>query len=295
MVVFFVVCIMTVCFVVPVSAKKTVKLAYVEWSSEVASTNLVQAVLQEKMGYNCQIIPMQADEMWQAVAKGKVDAMVAAWLPGTHGHYYQEYKDQLVNLGPNLKGTKIGLVVPDITVGRQTAATGMRNEPYIKVDSIPELKDYAEKFNNKIIGIDPEAGVMQKTREAMDVYGLDSYRLVSGSEVSMTAELANAVQRHKWLVVTGWVPHWMFARWSLKFLEDPKKVYGGKEHINTIAREGLQQDMPEVFAFLDRFNWTPEEMAQLMIWIQADDGIYPYESAKRFMHSNPELIESWLP
>jgi glycine betaine/proline transport system substrate-binding protein len=29
-------------------------------------------------------------------------------------------------------------------------------------------------------------------------------------------------------------------------LNDPKKVYGGEEHIATIVRKGLKEDMPEV-------------------------------------------------
>jgi glycine betaine/proline transport system substrate-binding protein len=232
--------------------------------------------------------------MWEAVATGKADAMLAAWLPTTHGHYYQQYKDQIVDLGPNLEGTRIGLVVPDITVGRQTAATGQRNTPYITVKSIPELKNYASKFNGKIIGIDPEAGIMKKTREAMQVYGLSNFRLIQGSEVSMAAELSDAIRKQKWIVVTGWIPHWMFARWKLKFLDDPKNVYGGNEEINTIVRKGLKEDMPEVYRFLDRFHLTPEDLGQLMIWIQEDHGMFPYDKALRYMRYHPKQIQSWL-
>ena len=275
-------------------AEKEVKLAYVEWSSEIASTNVVKAVLQEKMGYICEIIPMAADEMWEAVASGRVDAMVAAWLPGTHGHYYAEVKDRVVDLGPNLEGTQIGLVVPDVTVGRQTAGTGQRNKPYITIRSIPEMKDHVREFNGRIIGIDPEAGIMRKTKEAMKAYGLDQYRLVQGSEVAMTAELSNGIRKQRWIVVTGWIPHWKFARWTLKFLEDPKNVYGGKEQINTIVRKGLKEDMPEVYAFLDKFYWTPDDMGQLMIWIQEDEGLFPYEKALRFMRTHRKIVESWL-
>ena len=276
------------------AAGKLVRLAYVEWSETVASTNLVQAVLQEKMGVQCEIVPMTADKMWEAVATGKADAMVAAWLPSTHGHYYQQYKDRLVNLGPNLEGTRIGLVVPDVTVGRQTAATGQRNAPYITVESIPELKDYAGKFNGKIIGIDPEAGIMKKTREAMQVYGLTNYRLIQGSEVSMTAELSNAIRKQKWIVVTGWIPHWMFARWKLKFLEDPKNVFGGAEKIYTMVRKGLKEDMPEVYRFLDNYYISPEDLGQLMIWIQEDHGMFPYDNALRYMRYHGQQIKSWL-
>ncbi len=287
------------CLIVPAgfaqAAGKTVKLAYVEWSSEIASSNVVKAVLQEKMDIRCEIISMKADEMWKAVAEGEVDAMVAAWLPLTHKNYFEEYKCDLIDLGPNLKGAKIGLVIPNVSLGRQTAATGLRNTPYIKADSIPDLKKYRDKFHYRIVGIDPESGVMQKTREAIEAYGLSSYELIPGSEVSMTAELAHAIQRQKWIVVTGWVPHWKFARWELKFLKDPKGIFGGEESIHTMVREGLKEDMPEVYEFLDNFSWEPQDMGQLMIWIHDDDGMYPYDKALRFLRGNSELVNSWLP
>jgi glycine betaine/proline transport system substrate-binding protein len=277
-----------------VAAEKTVRLSYVEWSETVAATNMVKTVIQEKLGHACEIVPMTADKMWEAVATGKVDGMVAAWLPTTHGHYYEQYKDQIEDLGPNMVGTQIGLVVPDITVGRQTAESGQRNAPYITATSIEDLKKYADKFNRRIIGIDPEAGIMKKTREAMREYGLYNYELVKGSEVSMVAELSNAIRKQRWIVVTGWVPHWMFARWKLKFLDDPKNIYGGKEEIHTIVRKGLKDDMPDVYRFLDNYNWAPEDLEQLMIWIQEDQGMYPGEKALRYMRYHADQVKSWL-
>ena len=276
------------------AAENTVRLAYVEWSTEIASTHLVKAVLQEKMGVHCEAIPMEANKMWESIASGEVDGMVAAWLPGTHGHYYKEVENRVENLGPNLEGAQIGLVVPSVQVGRQTMGTGLRNKPYVTVESISELNQYAEKFRGKIIGIDPAAGVMKKTRRAMEVYDLTRFRLVSGSEVSMTAELSNAIRKQRWIVVTGWSPHWMFGRWDMRFLDDPRGVYGGEEYIATMVRKGLKKDMPEVYHFLDNFYWTPEEMDQLMVWIKDDDGLYPYEKALRWMQYNEKRLQSWL-
>lgn len=273
---------------------KRVTLAYVEWSTEIASNHLVQAVLQEEMGVHCRLRPMAADEMWEAVATGEADAMVSAWLPTTHAHFYERYRDRVDNLGPNLNGTRIGLVVPNITEGRFTAGTGIRNRPYIEADSIPELNRYGDKFEHRIVGIDPEAGIMKKTRQAVREYGLDEYRLVEGSEVSMIAELSHAIRRQRWIVVTGWLPHWIFARWDLKFLEDPKNVYGEGGYIATVVREDLKEDMPRVYSFLDRFHWSPSQMGQLMLWIQEDEGRkYPYEKALRWMRHNPGKVGSW--
>lgn len=277
------------------AARDPIRIAYVEWSSEIASAHLVQAVLQEEMGVTADIIPMEADRMWEAVAGGEADATVAAWLPDTHGHYLAEVEDRVDNLGPNLEGARIGLVVPAARAGRQTMGSGLRTKSYVTVDEIAGLGEHRRRFNGKIIGIDPAAGVMKKTREAMEAYGLDNFRLVTGSEVSMTAELSNAIRKQRWIVVTGWIPHWMFARWNLKFLDDPKNIYGSGEHISTIVRQGLQSDRPEVYAFLDNFQWNPQEMDQLMLWIEDDEGMFPYEKAERWIRYNRDKVESWLP
>lgn len=273
---------------------KTVRLAYVKWSSSVASANLVKAVFEKKMGLRCRLVEMQADEMWHAVAEGKVDAMLSAWLPDTHAHYRQQVVDKVDDLGPNLEGTRTGLVVPDVTEGRFTTGTGVRNRPTIKVQSMTELAEFAAEFNHRIVGIDAEAGVMHKTRQAMEVYGLDGFRLIEGSEEAMTKELSEAIRRHKWLVVTGWRPHWSFARWKLRFLKDPENVFGGEGRIHTIARQGLEEDMPRAHAFLDAFHWSPEEMGQLMLWNRAEDGLYPYDQALRWMRTHPAKVASWL-
>ncbi|MFO7982035.1 MAG: glycine betaine ABC transporter substrate-binding protein [Desulfuromonadales bacterium] len=258
--------------------KGTVELAYVEWSSEVASTNVVKAVLQEEMGYDVEITSVSAAAMWQAVASADSDGMVAAWLPTTHGHYLEELEDEVVDLGPNLTGTKIGLVVPE----------------YVEIDSIAELDENAEKFDGKIIGIDPGAGIMSKTEQALEDYNLDNFELVSGSGATMTGALKDAIKNDEWTVVTGWTPHWKFAKWDLKYLEDPKETYGGEEAIHTIVRKGLMADMPDVHTFLNNFEWTPEDMAEVMVWNE-EKGADPYENAKRWIEENPEKVNKWLP
>lgn len=257
--------------------KGKIELAYVEWSSEVASTNVVRAVLEDQ-GYEVTITPVSAAAMWQAVASGDADGMVAAWLPTTHGHYLEQLKDKVVDLGPNLEGTRIGLVVPD----------------YVAINSIEELKAAGDKFNGTIIGIDPGAGLMSQTEKVIEEYGLDRFKLIAGSGATMTAALQDAIKREEWITVTGWTPHWKFARWNLKYLDDPRGVYGGEEYIGTMVRKGLQEDHPEAYAILDNFYWTPADMEQVMVWNQ-EDGADPYENAKRWVSENQATVHQWLP
>ncbi len=273
---------------------KTIQIAYTDWSSSVASANLVKAVFQEKLGIRCDLVSMSADRMWEAVANGEVDAMLSAWLPDTHSHYMEKFADRVVDLGANLEGSRTGLVVPGVKLGRLAAGTGIRKS-YITIDSITEIPSNAEKFNYRIIGIEPEAGIMHQTENAMEAYGLKNFELIQTSESEMTEALARAIQEQRWIVVTGWIPHWSFARWNLTFLDDPENIYGGEGRIHTIARIGLKEDMPEALRLLDNFRWQPEEIEQLMLWIEDDKGRFPYDKALRWMRANPEKIDAWIP
>ncbi len=208
------------------AAGKQLRLAYVEWADAVVATTILKQALEEK-GYEVKAIPLAAAAMWQAVATGDVDASVAAWLPVTQAAYYEKLKDKLELLGPNVTGAKIGWVVP-------------ASSP---LTSIEDLKTKSAEVEGKVIGIDPGAGVMKSSEAAIRAYGLP-VKLVDGSDATMTSALKNAVRQKKDIVVTGWTPHWMFARYELKYLADPKKVFGEDESVNTIVRRGSRTTSP---------------------------------------------------
>jgi len=75
-------------------------------------------------------------------------------------------------------------------------------------------------------------------------------------------------------------------------LEDPKKVYGGEEHIATIVRKGLKDDHPEAYKVLDKFNWGAEDMEAVMLKIQ--EGLTPEQAAKEWVESNPDKVKEWI-
>lgn len=257
-----------------VSASGSIHLGYVEWDSEVASTHVIQAVL-EDAGFVVEITPVGAAIMWQGLSTGDFDASVAAWLPVTHQHYLDEVQENVVDLGPNLHGAGLFLVTP----------------AYVEIDSIAELNEHAGKFNNEIIGIDPGAGLMSLTEDAIEAYGL-TLRLVDGSDAAMTAALRRAVQRGDWVVVTGWVPHWKYASWDLKNLEDPLGVYGGEETINTVVHKNFITENPRAVEILDRFYWSPGEMGEVMAAIQ--EGVDPKVAARDWVDANPDRVAEWL-
>ncbi|MEI2396895.1 glycine betaine ABC transporter substrate-binding protein [Paenibacillus phytohabitans] len=256
----------------------SVKLAYVAWDSEIASTNVVKEVLESKLGVTVEMLQVDAGPMWAGIADGSADAMVAAWLPGTHAFYLEKYGNDIVDAGVNLDGTKTGLAVP----------------AYMDINSIEDLNnaEVAASLDNMIIGIEPGAGIMTATEAAIEAYGLSDYTLLESSSAAMAQELQKAFDNNEPIVVTGWTPHWMFANMDLKYLDDPKNVYGGAEQIHTMVRKGLQDDMPDVYLFLSQFKWTADDMAQVMVKIQG--GQSPEEAAKDWVDNNEAKVNEWI-
>ena len=213
-------------------AKPTLNIGYVDgWSDSVATTHVAAEVIKQKLGYDVKLMPVATGIMWQGVATGKLDAMLSAWLPVTHGEYWAKNKDKVVDYGPNFKDAKIGLIVPD----------------YVEATSIADLKE-DKGYQQKIVGIDAGSGVMLKTDQAIKDYGL-GYKLQASSGAAMTSELGRAYAKEQPVVVTGWVPHWMFAKWKLRFLDDPKQVYGAAETVNSVGSKALDSKAPEVAPF----------------------------------------------
>ncbi|WP_308634401.1 glycine betaine ABC transporter substrate-binding protein [Paenibacillus silvisoli] len=258
---------------------KEIKLAYVAWDSEIASTNVVKYVLESKLNYKVELMQVDAGPMWAGIADGSADAMVAAWLPTTHASYLEKYGKELEDLGPNLNGTKTGLVVPS----------------YMKENSIEDLKqgEIGDKVDHKIIGIEPGAGIMSSTEQALKDYGLDAdWQLVESSSAAMATELQKAFDAKKPIIVTGWTPHWMFAKMELKYLTDSKGVYGGDEKIHTMVRKGLKEDMSDAYKMLDQFQWNPDDMAEVMVEIQG--GKSPEDASKAWVDAHEKEVKVWL-
>ncbi|MDD2090827.1 glycine betaine ABC transporter substrate-binding protein [Pseudomonas guariconensis] len=255
---------------------KEVSIGYVDgWSDSVATTYVAAEVIKQKLGYDVDLKPVATGIMWQGVATGKLDAMLSAWLPVTHGEYWGKNKDKVVDYGPNFRDAKIGLIVPE----------------YVKAASIADLKT-DESFKHKIVGIDAGSGVMLKTDQAIKDYALDGYKLQASSGAAMTAELGRAYAKQQSIAVTGWVPHWMFAKWKLKFLEDPKGVYGAAETVNSIGSKELATKAPEVAEFLKNFHWqSKDEIGEVMLAIQ--EGAKPDAAAKDWVAKHPERVKEW--
>jgi len=254
----------------------TIKIAYPNWAEGIAMTYLAKAIIEEELDMEVELTQADPGVIYAAVANGDQHVFLDAWLPHTHAPYWDQFKDDLEDLGPNFSYGVTGLVAP----------------AYLEVDSIDDLNKIADDLDGKIIGIGTGAGIFRNTAKVIEEYDLDLTQVAS-SGPAMTAALKNAIDEGEPVVVTGWKPHWKFGRYDLKVLEDPKGVYP-IDGCKTVATKGFSDDYPEVAQFLTNFNLTEAALLDLMLAIDdSDDDVA--DVAMDWMEDNEALVDSWIP
>lgn len=254
-------------------------IPYVAWASATASNHVMEVVLEEA-GYDVTLKQVNSGAMYTSVSDGSADATISVWLPHTDASYWEKYKKDLEHLGPNLEGAPLGLVVPK----------------YMDIESIEDLKENKNSVGDKteytITGIEPGAGQMKLTKEkVMPKYGLDDWTLQASSSPAMATSLSEAIENEEPIIVTLWSPHWTFSEFGLKYLEDPKNIYGDPDNINTIVRNGLKKDAPKAHKILDQFKWTKDQIGEVMVKI--NDGMDPAKAAEEWVSNNQDTVDEW--
>lgn len=260
--------------------QKKLTVPYVAWAREAISTHILAALL-EDIGYNVEVRQVEAGPMWASVADGSADFHTSAWLPATHAEYWDEYKDDIVQVKEVIDKAPLALAVPE----------------YVEdVNTMEDLKnntEFGESVNWEIIGIDAGAGIMANTKKALEEYDLDKWTLKESSESAMLTELRKAYDNEEPIIVPLWKPHWVFGVMDMKMLEDPKEVYGGEgDQIYTVARTGLEEDAPAAYKLLEQYEEDYDMLEELMpkVWDEDQDVA---DVAREFLDNNPELVEKW--
>lgn len=259
----------------------SVNIGWIPWDEDIAVTQLWNHILAEE-GYDVELTQLDVAPVYSGMAQGDIDVFLDGWLPTTHEDYYAEFGDQLEDIGSWYDNGTLNLAVPS----------------YVDATTIADLEGRADEFNGQIVGIEPGAGLMRITREeAIPTYGLEDYELVESSTPSMLSELERALDREEPIVVTLWHPHWAYAAYDIKDLEDPEGAMGDAEQLHVLARDGFGEDFPQLAEWLGNFEMPDDALASLedLVLNEYEEG-QESEAVEEWLEdeSNQELVDSWL-
>ena len=219
------------------------------WTDQTGTAALLKNILERK-GYTVKITSLSDNApVYAGMAKGDIDIMGSAWPERTQKSYMDKYGDKLEDLGTYYPNAGLFMAVPT----------------YSDVKSIADLPAKASEFKDRVVGIEPGAGLTKLTKdEAFPDYGLDKdYKLVLSSTTAMLTELKKATEAKEPIVVTLWKPFWANQSFPVRPLEDPKKAYGDTEGLHTLATKGFRKDHPDVAEMIKNFKLTDEQYGTL--------------------------------
>ncbi|NRP21170.1 Glycine betaine-binding protein OpuAC [Ensifer adhaerens] len=259
---------------------KPVKIGWAAWSDAEFVTKLAAKIIKDKLGREVELVQTDVAPLYQGVSRGDLDAMMMAWLPQTHADYHGKVKDKVETLGTVYHGAKLGWVVPAYI-------------PESELNSIEDLQkpEIKQKLGSTVQGIDPGAGLTRLSEKALKDYGLEGYNLQISSEAGMLTSVDRAVRTEKWFVATSWSPHWMFGKYELRYIADPKGSLGEAEHVDVLARQGFKQENPDVAAFLSRMKLPIGDLEAAMFEAQQTS----YDAAvDKYIADHPDQVKVWL-
>ncbi|WP_239088909.1 glycine betaine ABC transporter substrate-binding protein [Sphaerimonospora thailandensis] len=261
------------------AAKKSITIGWIPWDEDIVVTHLWKKILETK-GYEVKLVNPDVAPLYAGLAKGDIDLFFDSWQPITHADYMEKYGDKLEDLQVWYDNAKLTLAVPDYMSD---------------VKTIGDLKSKAGELDGKIVGIEPGAGLTRVTeKEAMPGYGLDGdFKLLKSSTAAMLAELKKATDAKKPIAVTLWRPHWAYAKFPVRDLEDPKGLMGAAEEIHAIGPKGFSTDFPEVAGWLKKFTLTDEQLGTLEdVILNTHKEGEEEKAVDEWLSANPDFITS---
>ncbi|MDJ0337350.1 glycine betaine ABC transporter substrate-binding protein [Cryobacterium sp. PH31-O1] len=217
------------------------------WDEGIAASELWKAILDEK-GYNVELEYADVAPVYSGLSTGNYDLSMDIWLPVTHASYLKEYGDKIVDLGAWNEES------------RNTIAVNA-DAP---IDSLDELAANADLFGNRIVGIEPGAGLtLATTKKVIPQYGLEGMEYLTSSTAAMLVELKTATENDENIVVTLWEPHWAYNKFPIKILDDPKGALGGTESIHSYAKTDFKTEFPTAAGWVEDFEMDLDTLYSL--------------------------------
>jgi glycine betaine/proline transport system substrate-binding protein len=271
------------------------------WAGSTANTYIAKAVLEEDLGCEVEVTKITEIPVFQAMADGKVDAVLEDWQ---HTDEYAKYIDKagtVVQGGPLGVEGHIGWFIPQFV---------MDEHPEFK--TWEGLKGKEDVFNNEFLGGDP--AYVQKDKELIKALGLDLKHVTAGAEPAQVARWSQAYKQKKPVLFYWYTPQYLNQEYDLaevklpprtdanKDCKDDAKEGGDPEQykceydvtiINKLFSKKFADSGSPAYDVLKKMKLTNEDQ-ELVAKAIAGDKQDPDEAAADWVKDNADKVDAWL-
>jgi glycine betaine/proline transport system substrate-binding protein len=283
----------------------TVTLNEQAWTGSTANTYVAKYVLEKYLGCKVKVTDIAEIPVYQAMAQGKVDAVLEDWQHVAQYKQYATKQKSVVLEGSNGLTGHIGWFIPKYLLQKYPSfATWKGLMGHEKVFASPEAPD------GMFLGGDPS--YEQKDTQLIQALGLKLKHVTVGAETAEVARFSQLIAQKKPVIFYWWTPEYRNAELNLVEVKLPprgkncqddgttnapiadyKCAYSSYPLEKVFSSKFVKSGSPAV-AVLKRFKW-PSNTDQNTVseWI-AGQHMTPAKAAEKYVKSHMSVVNKWL-
>jgi glycine betaine/proline transport system substrate-binding protein len=283
----------------------TVTLNEQAWTGSTANTYVAKYVLEKYLGCTVKVTDIAEIPVYQAMAQGKVDAVLEDWQHVAQYKQYATKQHSVVLEGSNGLTGHIGWFIPRYLLKKYPEFKTWKGlKGHEKVFASPEAPQ------GMFLGGDPS--YEQKDTQLIQALGLNLKHVTVGAETAEVARFSQLIAQKKPVIMYWWTPEYRNTEFDLVEVKLPPRMKGCQDDgtvkaplkdfrcayssyplEKVFSSKFVKSGSPAV-AVLKRWRW-PSNADQNMVssWI-AGKHMDPEKAAEKYVKSHMSLVNKWL-
>jgi glycine betaine/proline transport system substrate-binding protein len=278
------------------------------WAGSTANTYIAKAVLEDKLGCEVEVTKIAEIPVFQAMADGKVDAVLEDWQ---HTDEYAKYIDKagtVVQGGPLGVEGHIGWFIPKYLMDEHPEfATweGLKGKEDL-------FKTAESGDQGMFLGGDPS--YVQKDKELIEALGLNLKHVTAGAEPAQVARWSQLYKQKKPVLFYWYTPQYLNQEYDLAEVKLPPRTDANKDCkddakeggdpnqykcaydvtiINKLFSKKFADSGSPAYPVLKKMKLTNEDQEKVAKAI-AGDKEDPDQAGKDWVADNADKVDAWL-
>jgi glycine betaine/proline transport system substrate-binding protein len=275
------------------------------WAGSTANTYVAKYVLEKRLGCSVEITKITEIPVFQAMADGKVDAVLEDWNHVTQYNQFVKKQKSVVLVGSNGLVGHIGWFIPKFLLKQNPGFKtwrGLKGKESL-------FKSAESGSQGMFLGGDPS--YVQKDKELIELLDLDFKHVTVGAEPAEVARFTQLIKQKKPVIFYWWTPQYLNSSLNLVEVKLPPRPKGCQDDASAggdvkkyrcayaadplqklLSKEFVQSGSPAV-KMLRKFKWSNADQNLVAKWI-AGDKMQPEKAAEKWVKANAAKVNAWL-
>ena len=275
------------------------------WAGSTANTYIAKYVLEQNLGCQVDVTKIAEIPVFQAMADGKVDAVLEDWQHVDQYKQYIEKQGSVVDGGPLGVEGHIGWFIPQYLADENPnfkTWEGLKGKEEI-------FKTAESGSQGMFLGGDPS--YVQKDKELIKALGLNLKHVTAGAEPAQVARWSQLYKQEKPVIFYWYTPQFLNQQYELAEVQLPERSSGCKDDaksggnpaqykcaydvtvIQKLFSKKFAESSSPAYDMLKKFTLTNEDQEEVAKSI-AGDKVDPEEAAKTWVDANQDKVKAWL-